>query len=242
VHSAASRFGIDRCGLGEIDGHLGGLELVTFLDHRPGFRKLSAQLVRARIGAGRSFAPAAQEAEHCEPAEQPGERVLHCGDATLAAFLPRHRASFPEWRQPVRPIQTKGREVSGTVVAYEILLMLDPDLPEGRQEEIIKRARELVEKANGTWVRHDVWGRRRLAYEIAHKGEGSYHLLNFDADPETLAELSRVLRIADGVMRHLAVRRVEGTAGAPPPPEPEPVSRSVPEPAYAEANTSSEEE
>jgi small subunit ribosomal protein S6 len=242
VHGAASRFEIDRCGLGEIDGHFGGLELVAFLDHRPGFRKLSAQLVRARIGAGRSFAPAAQEAEHCEPAEQPGERVLHCGDATLAAFLPRHRASFPEWRQPVRPIQTKGREVSGTVVAYEILLMLDPDLPEGRQEEIIKRARELVEKANGTWVRHDVWGRRRLAYEIAHKGEGSYHLLNFDADPETLAELSRVLRITDGVMRHLAVRRVEGTAGAPPPPEPEPVSRSVPEPAYAEANTSSEEE
>jgi small subunit ribosomal protein S6 len=128
------------------------------------------------------------------------------------------------------------------VVAYEILLMLDPDLPEGRQEEIIKRARELVEKSNGKWVRHDVWGRRRLAYEIAHKGEGSYHLLNFDADAETLAELSRILRITDGVMRHLAVRRVEGSAGAPPPPEPEAVSRSVPEPAYAEANTSSEEE
>jgi small subunit ribosomal protein S6 len=120
--------------------------------------------------------------------------------------------------------------------------MLDPDLPEGRQEEIIKRARELVEKANGKWVRHDVWGRRRLAYEIVHKGEGSYHLLNFDADAETLAELSRILRITDGVMRHLAVRRVEGTAGAPPPPEPEPIARSVPEPAYAEANTSSEEE
>ena len=132
------------------------------------------------------------------------------------------------------------------MVAYEILLMLDPDLPEGRQEEIIKRARELVEKANGKWVRHDVWGRRRLAYEIAHKGEGSYHLLNFDADAETLAELSRILRITDGVMRHLAVRRVEGTAGAPPPPEPEPIAQSVPEsvpePAYAEANTSSEEE
>jgi small subunit ribosomal protein S6 len=242
VYSAATRFGIDGCGLGKVDGHFGGLELVAFLDDRPGFRKLSAQLVRSRIGADRSSAPAAQEAEQREPAEQPRKRVLHCGDATLAAFLPCHRASFPEWRQPVRPIQTKGREVSGTVVAYEILLMLDPDLPEGRQEEIIKRARELVEKSNGTWVRHDVWGRRRLAYEIAHKGEGSYHLLNFDADAETLAELSRVLRITDGVMRHLAVRRVEGTAGAPPPPEPEPVSRSVPEPAYAEANTSSEEE
>jgi small subunit ribosomal protein S6 len=138
------------------------------------------------------------------------------------------------------------------VVAYEILLMLDADLPEGRQEEIVKRARELVEKANGTWVRHDVWGRRRLAYEIGHKGEGSYHLLNFDADAETLAELSRILRITDGVMRHLAVRRVEGSVPGPPPPEPEPdrpmsepepeAVHSVPEPAYAESNTSSEEE
>jgi small subunit ribosomal protein S6 len=128
------------------------------------------------------------------------------------------------------------------VQQYEILLMLDADLPEKRQEEIVKRARELVEKAKGKWVRHDVWGRRRLAYEIGHKGEGSYHLLNFDAEPETLAELSRILRITDGVMRHLAVRRIEGSAPGPPPePEPEP-ARSVPEPAYVETNTRSEEE
>jgi small subunit ribosomal protein S6 len=130
------------------------------------------------------------------------------------------------------------------LVAYEILLMLDAELPEGRQDEIIKRGRELVEKSGGKWVGHNVWGRRRLAYEINHKAEGSYHLLNLDADPETLAELSRILRITDGVMRHLAVRRVEGTSSAPPPPEPEPISvtESVPEPAYAESNTSSEEE
>jgi small subunit ribosomal protein S6 len=129
------------------------------------------------------------------------------------------------------------------VVAYEILLMLDPDLPEGRQEEIVKRVRELVERANGRWVRHDVWGRRRLAYEIDHKGEGSYHLLNFDVDSETLEELSRVLRITDGVMRHLAVRRIEGSAPGPPPPEPEQAAApAVPGPAYAEANMRSEEE
>jgi small subunit ribosomal protein S6 len=130
------------------------------------------------------------------------------------------------------------------LVAYEILLMLDAELPEGRQDEIIKRARELVEKSKGKWVSHNVWGRRRLAYEINHKREGSYHLLNFDADAETLAELSRILRITDGVMRHLAVRRIEGSASAPPPPEPEPISvtESVPEPAYTEANISSQEE
>jgi small subunit ribosomal protein S6 len=129
------------------------------------------------------------------------------------------------------------------VVAYEILLMLDPELPEERQDEIIKRARELVEGAGGTWVGHNIWGRRRLAYEIDHKREGSYHLLSIDADPDTLAELSRILRITDGVMRHLAVRRVEGAAPGPPPPEPEPAAaQSVPEPTYAEANTSSQEE
>jgi small subunit ribosomal protein S6 len=125
------------------------------------------------------------------------------------------------------------------LVKYEVLLMLDPELPEERQEELVVRARELIERGGGTWVRQDIWGRRRLAYEIDHKGEGTYHLLQFDAEPETLAELSRILRITDGVMRHMATRRLEGSqTSAPPEPPPE----SVPEPAYAEANTSSQEE
>ena len=125
------------------------------------------------------------------------------------------------------------------VQQYEILLMLDPDLGEQRQEEIVVRTRELVERGGGTWVHHDAWGRRRLAYEINHKGEGVYHLLHFDAEPETLAELSRVLRITDGVMRHLATRRLEDSrTSAPPEPEPQ----SVPAPAYAEADIASQEE
>jgi small subunit ribosomal protein S6 len=126
------------------------------------------------------------------------------------------------------------------VVAYEILLMLDPELPEGRHDEIIARTRELVEKSGGSWVGHNVWGRRRLAYEINHKAEGSYHLLSFDTEPATLDELSRILRITDGVMRHLAVRRIEGAAPGPPPPEPEP--QAVTAPAYADTNIRSEEE
>jgi small subunit ribosomal protein S6 len=124
------------------------------------------------------------------------------------------------------------------LVKYEVLLMLDPELPEDRQEELVVRARELIERGGGTWVRQDIWGRRRLAYEIDHKGEGVYHLLQFDAEPETLAELSRILRITDGVMRHMATRRLDGSQTSAPPEPPE----SVPEPAYAEANTSSQEE
>ena len=98
---------------------------------------------------------------------------------------------------------------------YEILLMLDPELPEERQSEIVQRTRELVERGGGTVHAHDVWGRRKLAYEIDHKTDGSYHLLTFDAEPETLDEVSRVLKITDGVMRHLAVRRSERRPGQP---------------------------
>jgi small subunit ribosomal protein S6 len=103
---------------------------------------------------------------------------------------------------------------------YEILLMLDPELAEERQTEIVSRTHELVDKGNGTWLSHDVWGRRRLAYEIDHKPDGSYHLLQFDAEPATLDEITRVLKITDGVMRHMATRRVKGGGRAAPPPLP----------------------
>jgi small subunit ribosomal protein S6 len=93
------------------------------------------------------------------------------------------------------------------VNAYEIMLMLDPELPEERQNEILTRTRDLIEKRGGSWVGHEPWGRRKLAYEIGHKGEAAYHVFHFDADAETLAEVTRVLKITDGAMRHMAVRR-----------------------------------
>ena len=103
---------------------------------------------------------------------------------------------------------------------YEILLMLDPELPEERQTEIVGRVRELAEKGGGAWDGQDIWGRRRLAYEIDHKGEGTYYLLHLTCDAETLDEISRVLKIDDAVMRHLATRRIEGSRIGTRPPEP----------------------
>ena len=93
------------------------------------------------------------------------------------------------------------------MIDYEILLMLDPDLADERQEEIVKRIRDLVEAGGGTWGGQDVWGRRKLAYEIDKKTDGVYHLLTFGTEPETLDEIARVLKIDDAVMRHLATRR-----------------------------------
>jgi small subunit ribosomal protein S6 len=94
---------------------------------------------------------------------------------------------------------------------YEIMLLLDPELAEERANEIIQRIRDAVDGAKGTWDGHEPWGRRRLAYEIDHKGEAVYHLLLFSAPVETLDEITRVLKITDGVIRHGAYRRVKGS-------------------------------
>ena len=120
---------------------------------------------------------------------------------------------------------------------YELLLMFDPDLGDEREGEIVARARELVEHGGGTWRSHDLWGRRKLAYEIDHKTDGVYHFVTFDCEAETLDELSRVLKITDGVMRHLAVRRVKGGRTTAPR-EPAPVSA----PEYRPNGRSREEE
>jgi small subunit ribosomal protein S6 len=97
------------------------------------------------------------------------------------------------------------------VTTYEILLLLDPEQAEARQDDIVARTRQLVEKNGGAWQSHDAWGRRRLAYPIAHKEEGVYHLVVFDAEPATLDEISRVLKIEDAVLRHLATRHIAGS-------------------------------
>ena len=147
------------------------------------------------------------------------------------------------------------------MTTYEILLMLDPELAEQRQDELIVRVRELVEKSGGTWRSHDAWGRRRLAFEIAKKTEGVYHLVVFESGAEALDEIVRVLKIDDVVLRHMATKHIEGSrttaprddtpvpvaaavAVAVPEPEPVPVPEAVavPEAEYPDANTRSDEE
>ena len=138
------------------------------------------------------------------------------------------------------------------MTTYEILLMLDPEGAESHQDELVARLRELVEKGGGTWRSHDAWGRRRLAYEIAKKPEGVYHLVVFEASAETLDEISRVLKIDDTVLRHLATKHIEGSrtsaprddtpAAAPAPvPAPAPVAEPTAEAEPATAVATVEE-
>ncbi len=84
--------------------------------------------------------------------------------------------------------------------------MLDPGAEEGRQSEILDRLSKTVEEAKGKVASVDDWGKRKLAYEIAGQTEGLYSVVTFTAEPTTLTEVERVLRISDGVMRFQTVR------------------------------------
>jgi len=223
-----------------------------------GFREPRAQLVRPRIRTLfrtrlRLRAAAPDRAVGGEPSRRtckPRVQATHDIDATLAAASCPVIAPFrPERRPQSGPTQTMGRRSSGLVATYEILLMLDPELAEQRQDELIARVRELVEKSGGTWRSHDAWGRRRLAFEIGKKTEGVYHLVVFQSGTEALDEIVRVLKIDDAVLRHMATRHIEGSRTSaprddtpPPPVAVVPETAAVPEAEYPEANTRSDEE
>jgi small subunit ribosomal protein S6 len=100
--------------------------------------------------------------------------------------------------------------------SYEVMIIIDPDADETRQDEIIGRVRELVLGDGGAWSALDPWGRRKLSFEIDKKGEGFYWLIRFDATAAALLEIERVLRITDDVIRHKATvvrsRRASRTA------------------------------
>ena len=102
---------------------------------------------------------------------------------------------------------------------YELMLLTDTELEDTARTAILDRVKDIVTTGKGTWVSTDEWGRRKMAYEINKKPEATYHLLQFDCDSDTLDEVTRVLRITDGVMRQLAVNRV--------PPLPEGVTLEV---------------
>lgn len=99
---------------------------------------------------------------------------------------------------------------------YDLMLMLDPNAPDGRHEQIVADTRAMIE-AEGEIVGHHDWGMRRLAYEIRHRPEAVYHLFQFDGSKELLERLDHTLKITDGVLRFRIIRL---KPGSPPPPAP----------------------
>lgn len=92
---------------------------------------------------------------------------------------------------------------------YELMVILNPDVEDKAIEPTLSKFLEIVTKDNGTIEKMDIWGRRRLAYEIQKKTEGIYAVVNFNSTPETAAELDRVLNLNESVMRTKIIRPEE---------------------------------
>ena len=85
---------------------------------------------------------------------------------------------------------------------YELMYIIDADLDEGQTAAMVEKFKTLIE-ANGTVNEHEEIGKRRLAHLINDKPDGYYVLVKFTSSPEFPAELDRVLKITDGIMRSL---------------------------------------
>ena len=90
--------------------------------------------------------------------------------------------------------------------AYELMVIINPEVEDRAVEPSLSKFLEIVTNAGGTIDNLDIWGRRRLAYEIQKKSEGIYAVVNFTASPETAAELDRVLNLNESVMRTKIIR------------------------------------
>ena len=106
---------------------------------------------------------------------------------------------------------------------YEVLYIVRADLDDDKVQDAVKRVNTLIERSGGTVDHTNLWGKRKLAYEVKHQKEGSYVLQDFQLDPNRVPELEAGLKITEEVLRHLIVRKPEKaapvTAVAPPPAE-----------------------
>mgnify|MGYP000633398428 FL=1 len=89
---------------------------------------------------------------------------------------------------------------------YEVMFIVNI-----ANEEVIQAAVKLVQdtitRIGGTVVKVDEWGRRHLAYEVKHQNEGYYVVIDFEADPSQIAELDRIIKIHEEIIRHIIVKQ-----------------------------------
>ena len=93
--------------------------------------------------------------------------------------------------------------------AYELLFFVAPSIDEESRAAAMKRIENTIAESNGAVDNIDNQGKRKLAYEINGLTDGDYTLIDFHANPDSIAELDRVLRISDVVERHMIVRRTD---------------------------------
>src|SRR5574338_931291 len=86
---------------------------------------------------------------------------------------------------------------------YELVCIVQPELDETAFKGVVDRVSGWVTEAGGTVDKVDVWGRRRMAYQIRKQREGQYVLMNVTIDPKSTGELERNIRYLEPVLRHM---------------------------------------
>ncbi len=89
---------------------------------------------------------------------------------------------------------------------YEVMVILDPDLDERTVAPSLDTYLNVVRQSGGTVENVDVWGKRRLAYEINKKSEGIYAVVDLTAEPAAVKELDRQLSLNESVVRTKVIR------------------------------------
>lgn len=89
---------------------------------------------------------------------------------------------------------------------YEVMYIIKPDLEQEATKGLVEKFQNLITENGGEIEKVDEMGKRRLAYEIEGYNEGYYVLINFASETSVIAELERVLRITEGVIRYLIVK------------------------------------
>jgi len=95
---------------------------------------------------------------------------------------------------------------------YELMVILDPEVDERTVAPSLEKFLNVITNDGGTVENVDIWGRRRLAYEINKKAEGIYAVVNFTAAPASTSELDRQLKLSEAVMRTKVLRAEEAIA------------------------------
>ena len=89
---------------------------------------------------------------------------------------------------------------------YEVMVILDPDTDERSVQPTLEQYLTVITRGGGTVDSLDIWGRRRLAYEIRKKSEGIYAVINVTAEPGDVKELDRQFAINEAIMRTKVIR------------------------------------
>ena len=89
---------------------------------------------------------------------------------------------------------------------YELMVILDPALEERTVAPSLDQYLNVIRTAGGSVEKLDVWGRRRLSFEINKKAEGIYAVVDLQATPEAVAELDRQLRLNESILRTKVIR------------------------------------